>query len=50
MDYKKIDQRALAMAGEFKKCEAGLLQIIIQVDRYKVYRKLGYSSLFDAQP
>ena len=46
MNFRTIDQKALATTLRFKKCEAELLEIIIQLDRFKVYRKLGYPSLF----
>lgn len=46
MNYKSIDDKAVRIAKEFRKTEADLLEIIIQVDRFKVFRKLGYNSLY----
>jgi hypothetical protein len=46
MVFNEIDQKALKISKEFKKCESELLDIIIKVDDLKVYRKLGYPSLF----
>jgi hypothetical protein len=46
MIYNKVDQQALKICKEFKRCESELLEIIIKVDDLKVYRKLGYPSLF----
>jgi 5-methylcytosine-specific restriction endonuclease McrA len=46
MVYNKIDQQALKISKEFKRCESELLDIIIKVDDLKVYRKMGYPSLF----
>jgi hypothetical protein len=46
MIFNKVDQQALKISKEFKRCESELLDIIIKVDDLKVYRKLGYPSLF----
>ena len=46
MDYKQIDQKALKAASEFRQTEADLLSVIIEVDRDKVFRKMGYNSLY----
>ncbi len=46
MNYKEIDKRALQIVQGFKRCEADLLNIIIEVDDKKVFRKMGYASLF----
>ncbi len=42
----QIDQRALQITQHFKRCEADLLNVIIEVDDKKVFRKMGYASLF----
>jgi hypothetical protein len=44
--FNKVDQQALKISKEFKRCESELLDIIIKVDDLKVYRKLSYPSLF----
>ncbi len=46
MTYKDIDQKALKNTQHFKRCEADLLNIIIELDEKKVFRKMGYASLF----
>ena len=46
MTHHKIDQQALKASKDFRKCESELLEIIMKVDDLKVYRKLGYPSLF----
>ena len=46
MNYKDLDQKALQAAKEFRKTEAVLLSLIMKVDRYKVFRKFGYNSLY----
>ena len=46
MNYKGIDQKALQISKEFRKYEVELLEIISKVDQYKVFRKMGYPSLF----
>lgn len=46
MNIKRIDQRAQELSQKFKKCEADLLEIIMKVDEFKVYRKFNFPSLF----
>jgi len=45
-EQKTVHQRALEIASRYRKCEGELLEIIIAVDKQKVFRALGYSSLF----
>ena len=44
---KEIHQRAVHCAKKFHLAEAELLFVLQQVDTHKVFRHLGYTSLFE---
>jgi len=45
-EYQRIHEKAVQAAKNFHRAEAELLEIIQQVDKRKVFRALGFSSLF----
>jgi len=46
-EHEKLHQLALEKASLYRKVEAELLEILDQMDTQKIYRALGYASLFD---
>jgi hypothetical protein len=47
MGFREIHERALSLAKQFKKVQAELLDIIQEIDSRKIFRNLGYNSLWD---
>lgn len=45
--YQDIHRKALSYAKNFHIAQAKLLEVIQEIDRKKIFRKLGYSSTFD---
>ena len=44
---KAIHQEAVGLAGQYKRCQSRLIEILQKADAYKVFRALEYNSLFD---
>lgn len=42
-----LDVKARSLAKQYKKCEADLLQVLIEMDRKKTFLPLGYTGLYD---
>jgi hypothetical protein len=42
-----LHERALELAKVYKKTEIELIDILQKIDHEKLFRKLGYTSLFD---
>jgi len=46
-NFRTIHERAVEAARKFQKAEAELLSLFQEIDKYKVFRKLGFNSLFE---
>lgn len=46
MEIEKLDQEARKIARDYKKLEQQLLGVVVQIDKLKIFYKLGFSSLF----
>lgn len=44
--FKSIHDRAVANVKEFKKKESEVIEDLIEIDKYKIFRFFGYTSLF----
>src|SRR5688572_10426468 len=45
-EQKKLHEEAVEAAKDYRKTEARLIQLVIEVGRRKIFEKLGYPSLF----
>ena len=45
-EFSLLHQKALRLSEGYRKHEALLLEVLIEIDRQKAYLPLGYSSLF----
>ena len=46
-DDKTLHDRALSLAKQFKLAQSELLDVLLEIDERKVFRTLGFSSLWD---
>jgi len=46
MTNELLHKKAVNVAANFRKSENELLEVLIEIDRKKVFRDYGYSSLF----
>src|SRR5690606_18227479 len=45
--FHEVHERALSLAKEFKRVQVGLLDVLGEIDAKKVFRHLGFGSLWD---
>src|SRR5438046_1123509 len=46
-DSHPLHQQALSLAKEYKRLESEIIKVLQQIDDGKIYRSLGFSSLFE---
>jgi hypothetical protein len=44
--FQDVHEKAKALAQKFRQAESDLIEILQKVDQHKIFRHLGYSSLF----
>lgn len=47
MDFKALHERAVSLSGQFKKAQAELLDILIEIDSRRVFQRMGFASLWE---